>query len=116
MLIRFQWEEAWDIAQARLERAGKIPKLKLQERVGDVGDFRDKEATVEGKYQFAVERRVEETRPRHGTQLDVRTKEATIMHPAPHLEIAKCPTMGGMQLAQVAATHQAPRLWAALQD
>jgi hypothetical protein len=116
MLIRFQREEAWDIAGARLERAGKIPKLKLQEHVGDVGDFGDEEATVEGEYQFAVEQRVEETRPRHGARLDVRTKEATITHPAPRLEIAKRPTTGGMQLAQVAATHQAPGLWAALQD
>jgi hypothetical protein len=116
MLIRFQQEEAWDIAQARLERAGKIPKLKLRERVGDVGDFGDEETTVEGEHQFAVERRVEEIRPRHGPQLDVRIKEVSIIQLTPHLDIAKRPTREGQSLAQVAAAHQAPGLWAALQD
>jgi hypothetical protein len=112
MLIRFQREEAWDIARARLERAGKIPKLKLRERVGDVGDFGEEENTVEGEYQFTVEQRVEEIGPR----VDVRIKEASIVQPTPHLEITKRPTMGGLRLTQVAAAHQAPGLWAALQD
>ncbi|CUA67697.1 hypothetical protein RSOLAG22IIIB_07539 [Rhizoctonia solani] len=116
MLVRFQREEAWDIARARLERAGKIPKLRLRERVGDIGDFGDDDITVEGEYQFAVERIVEEIRPRHSLQLDVRIKESLIIQPTPCLDISKRPTMGGLRLDQVAATHQAPGLWAGLQD